>query len=164
MNSGMSTIGALPEAAGRALEAWRTLRGAAGAAPALADLAPAEIPRQLLPWLMTIRRLPDRQLVYGVVGEQMVEGHGENPRGKPFLYDAPRDVAKTRIELVHAALDRTAPFWVASRGVRARQWAHFGRLGLPTLAADGEALLVLFFRLAAADAPKEKIERVVWLD
>lgn len=164
MNADVLGIGGLPDAATRALEAWRALRGEDGSLPRLSDLAPAELPRSLLPWLMTIRRLPDRKLVYGVVGEQMVAGHAENPRGKPFLYDAPHDVAATRIEMVHTSLDRGIPFWVVSRGVRTKQWAHFGRLGLPTVGPDGEALVVLFFRMKADEAPKGNIERIAWLD
>ena len=163
MNAPVSAFDGLPDLAQRALAAWRTLHAAAGGIPQLSDLAPAEIPRALLPWLMTIRRLADGRLVYGVVGEQMVAGHAENPRGKPFLYDAPHDVAATRIELVNTALDRGAPFWVVSRGVRTAQWACFGRLGLPTAAPDGEALLVLFFRLKPAELPAGNVEQIEWL-
>jgi hypothetical protein len=160
MHGPVSPAGEMPELALRALAAWRELRAAAGGLPRLGDLAPAEIPRTLLPWLMTIRRPPDGRLVYGVVGEQMVTGHAENPRGKPFLYDAPPDVTATWTGIVNRSLDTGAPFWVASPGVRAHQWAFFGRLGLPTVAPDADALVVLFFRLKTG--PDR--EHVDWLE
>jgi hypothetical protein len=155
---------ALPETAVQALRSWRELRAAAGGAlPTLSDLAPGGLAPSLLPWTMTIQRDAARRLVYGVVGERTTESHKGNPRGKPFMYDTPPQVAADRIAVVHRALDTGAPFWVVSRGVRANDWMHFARLGLPTRAATGEVLLVVVFRIAKDEAPAEDGEHLEWL-
>ncbi|MBL8808470.1 MAG: hypothetical protein JNN22_16615 [Rhodospirillales bacterium] len=154
----------LPEPAQRALASWRGLRAGDGTLPLLGELAPAELPRALLPWTMTIQRTAGRELVYGVVGERVVEAHGTNPRGKPFLYDAPAAAVADRRAIVHRALDTGTPFWVVSRSVRADDWQHFGRLGLPVRTTDSVALVVILFKIARAAAPDEEGEHLEWLD
>jgi len=110
-----------------------------------------------------LRRTSDGTLVYGVVGEGVGETHAENPRGKPFLYDAAPEVAAKWSARVNHALDRGIAFWAVSRGVRTRDWVHFGRLGLPMRAQDDAALLLLFFKLQASEAPDDGAERITWL-
>ncbi|MBI1245221.1 MAG: PAS domain-containing protein [Alphaproteobacteria bacterium] len=164
MNLSRRASVAIPDTARLALASWRGLRQADGTLPLLGELAPAELPRGLLPWTMTIHRDAQRALVYGVVGERIAEVHGSNPRGRTFLYNVPVEIAEGRRAIVHRALDTGTPIWVVSRSVRADNWMHFGRIGLPTRTVDGHALIVILFRIPADDAPEETGEHLEWLD
>ena len=141
----------LPAAAATVLARWRSLRKD-GAPPVLHELAPGAIPADLLPWTMTLKRDGARDIVYGVVGEAIGGAHAANPRGRPFLYYSADDEAKARAETVHRALDTGTPFWVVSKSLKSSLPATFGRLALPARTADGDVLLILFFKLAAAPA------------
>lgn len=141
----------LPDVAARVLASWRVLRDG-GAPPALHDLAPGAIPRDLLPWTMTLKRDGAREIVYGVVGEALADIHGANPRGRPFLYHSDNEEAWARLHTVHRALDTGTPFWVISKGLLGVFPAMFGRLALPARTGDGDVLLILVFKLPR-DAP-----------
>lgn len=162
MNESVAARARLPELAIQVLDRWQALR-VAGAVPALGDIAPTGIPAALIPWTMTLRRTSQGKLVYGVVGEGVGETHAENPRGKPFLYDASPAVVTKWSAFVNRSLDQGIAFWAVSRGVRTRDWVHFGRLGLPLRAQDDAALLLLFFKLGKAEAPDDDVERITWL-
>jgi len=133
MNEFQTTHARLPHQAKQVFDLWQTLR--------VADAVPA----------------------LGVIAEGVSETHPENPRGKPFLYDASPEVAAKWSARVNHALDRGIAFWAVSRGVRTRDWVHFGRLGLPMRAQDDAALLLLFFKLQASEMPDDDAERITWL-
>jgi hypothetical protein len=153
------------------LHEWRGLKKA-GELPPLALLAPARIPPELVPWLMTYRRRPDQGLTYGVVGGGLRTLFRENPSGKPFLHYASAEVRQARSAIVHQALDTGRPYWFLGNVLFEDVAVEFGRLGLPTSVAEGETLLLIYYALgslpefpAKPGAGPEAVEpKVTWLD
>jgi hypothetical protein len=137
----------LPAPARLVLQRWRAARQGA-TLPALHDLAPARVPAELLPWSMTYRRDGDRNLTYGVVGEELAFLFHGNPRGKAVLYYADPAVRAARHAIMHRSLDEGRPVWYLGRLLFETGPVAIGRLCLPTRIDSGEALLLIYIPFA----------------
>ncbi|WP_341897233.1 hypothetical protein [Ferrovibrio terrae] len=136
----------LPAPALPLLQHWRALCGD-DLLPDLHAMAPAKVPPALLPWTMTFRRDADRNLTYGVVGEELAFLFRGNPRGGMVLNYATPEVRAARYAVIHRALDEGIPVWYTARLLFESGAADIGRLGLPTRTEAGAALLLIYIPL-----------------
>ena len=147
-----------PQSARDGFLAWRSARHGKRL-PDLFDFAPLRLPRSVLPWSMVYRRLDSGELVYGLVGDELVYCFGENPKGKPVLaYAEPAERAR-RLEIILRSIATGLPVWfVGSVLFERKGHVPVGRLLMPVEEHGREAALIIYFIL---DEPPKEHLRIV---
>ena len=127
--------------------AWRDVRHGRRL-PALFDFAPLRLPRPLLPWSMVYRQSDSGELIYGLVGDELVHLFGENPKGKPVLaYAEPTEKAR-RLAVIMRSIESGLPVWFVDSVLFERKGhVPVGRLLLPVDERGRGAALIIYFVL-----------------
>ena len=129
------------------LLAWRRARRD-DLLPALGDFAPQGLPAAVLPWLLIHRLRADGELVFGVVGEELVRWFGKNPKGQPILGGIPEEERQARIAIVHQSLSSGMPFWFeGTLLLENKEHLPIGRLCLPARHNAERVLVLIYFVL-----------------
>jgi hypothetical protein len=133
--------------------AWRRARREE-AAPHLSDFAPHRLPPQTMPWVLIHReRADDKEIVYGLTGEELVFLFGENPKGKPILAYADPVERAQRLAVIRTAMHTCRPVWfTGSLLFENKDACPVGRLGLPARSGRDLVLMLIYFMLGGVPA------------
>jgi hypothetical protein len=141
------------ESARRCFEAWRAARHGERL-PELTALAPAALPREVLPWTLLYRLRPDGEIIYAVVGHELTFLFKDDVRGRPILgYADPAERAR-RVAIMKRVMVEARPIWFTGRLLfENRAHVPVGRLGLPARDGQGLALLMIYFLMGELPRP-----------
>jgi hypothetical protein len=134
----------LPLAAQIALQRWRESIVTDGL-PFMEEFAPFRIPAAQLPFTMVYRRVAPRELVYGVVGDELTFLFRENPVGTPVLAYADAAERAARYDVILGSIDSRRPFWFSGSVLFKECRINFGRLGLPLRGRAHDSLVIIYF-------------------
>ncbi len=143
----------LPDDARLTLNRWQAACPS-GQLPNLEEFAPFRLPPPLIPFSMVYRRVSERELVYGLVGEELLFLFKENPRGKPVLGYASESDRNDRYSIIFRSFEERRPFWFSGSVLFKTTSIDFGRLGLPMQAKQHQSLLIVYFPSAPLPTPR----------
>lgn len=143
----------LPRDASLLLQRWRAV-ASSGELPKLEDFAPFQLPSASVPFSMVYRRVSEHQLVYGVVGEELLFLFKDNPQGKPVLGYATEADRSERFSIIFRSFDEKRPFWFSGSVLFKSARLDFGRLGLPMQAKAHQSLLIVYYPTEPLPTPR----------
>jgi hypothetical protein len=153
MNGSSSDTLHLPDDAKWILQRWRDA-SLSGQLPVLEEFAPFLLPPASIPFSMVYRRVSERELVYGVVGEELLFLFKDNPRGKPVLGYASEANRADRYSVIFRSFEEKRPFWFSGSVLFKTTRLDFGRLGLPMQAKQHDSLLIVYFPRTPLPTPR----------
>lgn len=139
-----STPPNLPDDARLTLHRWQKACQP-GVLPKLEEFAPFLLPAASIPFSMVYRRVSQRELVYGLVGEELLFLFKANPKGKTVLGYASEADRNDRYSIIFRSFDEGRPFWFSGSVLFNTTRLDFGRLGLPMQAKEHQSLLIVYF-------------------
>lgn len=143
----------LPDDARLTLQRWRDA-SLSGQLPILEEFAPFLLPSASIPFSMVYRRVSERELVYGLVGEELLFLFKANPRGTPVLGYASEADRADRYSIIFRSFEEKRPFWFSGSVLFKTTRLDFGRLGLPMQAKQHQSLLIIYFPRAPLPSPR----------
>ncbi|WP_119422989.1 PAS domain-containing protein [Desertibaculum subflavum] len=153
-DAGLSFVERLPvDRARRCFHAWNAARAmrATDGRPELKDFAPHRLPPECLPWLTIHREQPGGEVVYGLVGQELIDLFGSNPRGKPVLANAAPAERAARLAGIREAMQTACPAWfTGALSFENHVALPVGRLVLPAQAGADRLLVLIYFLLSVA--------------
>lgn len=148
----LSFVERLPvERARRCFQAWNAARAmrATEGRPELTDFAPHRLPPECLPWLAIHREQPGGDIVYGLLGQELIDLFGGNPRGRPVLASAPPEERAARLAAIREAMQTARPVWFTGALLFDNHVTlPVGRLGLPAQGGADRVLMLIYFLLS----------------
>jgi len=138
-----------------AFRVWRAARGGARL-PQLRDFVPQRLPPRTLPWLLLYRVDAEGELVYALIGEEMLHLFRSNPKGQRVLGYADPAERAARLAVIRQSMRTGLPVWYEGPLLFENK-AHLpvGRLCLPVAAGTQEACLMLYF--PRTDLPRPRL-------
>jgi len=154
----------LPEAARQAFFAWRAARHEDDL-PRLSDFAPHRLPRQTMPWILLQREQPDGEVVYGLIGDELLHLFPGNVKGQPVLQCAASQEQTQRMALIRRTLDTGMPFWFTGTLLfKGREQMPVGRISLPARSGRDRVVIVIYFLLDRAPGSEARTPSRTELD
>lgn len=151
-DAGLSFVESLPlDRARRCFHAWNAARAmrATDGRPELKDFAPHRLPPACLPWLAIHREQPGGEIVYGLIGQELIHLFGSNPRGRPVLAHAAPAERAARLAGIREAMQTARPAWfTGALSFENHVALPVGRLVLPAQAGVDRVLVLIYFLLS----------------